>query len=223
MENGILSGTRSGSQLLRVQVYNYLQEQMRIGALEPGSAISVSQMIDELGISRTPLREALLILQEQGFVTIKPQRGVVINAITIDDVKDIYEILGGIESRVLLSVFQSIGESEIAQFDLLNREIESSLEAGDIVRHNRANVQFHNVFLRLSKNERLLKYVRNLKMQLYDFPRRDYGRQWNEKNLDEHRELLKQIRDGQALAAADYLRDVHWEFKYPDSFTIIPS
>lgn len=219
----MLSGARSGNQLLRVQVYNYLQEQMRIGALEPGASISVSRMIDELGISRTPLREALLILQEQGFVSIMPQRGVIINALTIEDVKDIYEILGGIESRVLLSVFDKIGQAEISRLEKLNDEIESSLAAGDIARHNLANVQFHDVFLHLSENDRLLRYVKNLKMQLYDFPRRDYGRRWNEKNLDEHRELLELISDDRSLDAADYLRDVHWAFKNPDSFTIIPT
>lgn len=218
----MFSGARAGNQLLRVQVYDYLQEQMRLGTLEPGAAISVNKLIDELGISRTPLREALLILQEHGFVTIMPQRGVIINALTLDDVKDIYEILGGIESRILLSVFDQIGKAELERLEMCNKKMEHSMEAGDIAGHNRANVQFHDVFLQLSKNERMLKYVNNLKMQLYDFPRRDYGRQWNEKNLDEHKVFLHLIRENKALDAADYLRDVHWEFKHPDSFTIIP-
>jgi DNA-binding GntR family transcriptional regulator len=219
----MLSGARSGHQLLREQVYTYLQEQMRVGVLEPGAAIKVSKLITELGISRTPLREALLILQEQGFVVIKPQRGVVINAITLGDVKDIYEILGGIESRVFLSVFDKIGQKEITRLEEFNKEIAHAITVNDIARHNLANIQFHDVFLQLSENVRLLKYVGNLKMQLYDFPRRNYGKQWNEQNLDEHREFLQLIRNGRSLAAADYLRDVHWEFKYPDSFTIIPS
>jgi DNA-binding GntR family transcriptional regulator len=219
----MFNGARPGNQLLRVQVYNYLQEQMRVGALEPGASISVSRMISELGISRTPLREALLILQEQGFVSIMPQRGVIINALSIEDVKDIYEILGGIESRVLLSVYDMIGPSEIAHLEKCNKEIEISLAAGDIARHNEANVQFHNVFILLSENERLLKYVAHLKMQLYDFPRRDYGRQWNENNLDEHKVFLQFLRDKNPLSAADYLRDVHWKFRQPDSFTVIPS
>ncbi len=212
-----------GNHLLRVQVYDYLQKQMRIGALEPGASISVNTMIKELGISRTPLREALLLLQEQGFVSILPQRGVKINALSLDDVKDIYEILGGIESRVVLSVFHKIGENEIHQMNQLNSQIEGWLVKEDIIRHNQANIAFHNVFLDLSENHRLLKYVKNLKMQLYDFPRRNFGKQWNSTNLQEHREFVELIQKGKAIDTADYWRDTHWEFDPPDSFVIITS
>jgi len=219
----MLSEARSGNHLLRVQVYDYLQEQMRIGVLEPGASISINTMIKELGVSRTPLREALLLLQEQGFVTIQPQRGVIINALTLDDVKDIYEILGGIESRVILSVFSKIGCREIEKMKKFNNQIQQALSDNDIVSHNQANIEFHDVFLNLSENRRLLRYVKNLKMQLYDFPRRDYGKQWNLKNLQEHKEFVKLIQEAKAIDAADYLRDIHWAFDPPDSFVIIPS
>ena len=214
----MLIETQPGNNLLRVQVYDYLQKQMRIGALEPGASISVNTMIKELGISRTPLREALLLLQEQGFVSILPQRGVKINTLTIDDVRDIYEILGGIESRVILSVFHKIGDNEIQQMKRLNSEIESNLAKEDIIKHNQANVKFHNVFLNLSENQRLLRYVKQLKLQLDDFPRRNYGQQWNRKNLQQHKEFVKLIQKGKAIDAADYMRDIHWEFDPPDSF-----
>ena len=217
----MLSAPTSGNHLLRVQVYNYLEKQMRLGNLEPGASISVNTMIKELGVSRTPLREALLLLQEQGFVSIQPQRGVKINALTLDDVKDIYEILGGIESRIILSVFDDLSEKEIQQMKGLNDEIELALENNDIIRHNQANIDFHGVFLGLSKNERMLRYVKNLKMQLYDFPRRDFGEIWNNNNLHQHRQFVQLIEEGKSLAAADYLRDIHWNFDPPDSFEII--
>lgn len=213
----------AGNNLLRLQVYDYLQEQMRMGAIKPGSSISVNRIIEELGISRTPLREALLVLQEQDFVTIQPQRGVLINELTLDDVKDIYEILGGIESSVILSVFAKLGVNEIEQMKRINDEIEDALASKDIVSHNEANIRFHNVFLDLSENGRLIRYVKNLKMQLYDFPRRDYGNKWNLTNLEEHRKFIQLIEERKSVEAADYLRDVHWAFDPPDSFVIIPS
>lgn len=217
----MLSASTSGHHLLRVQVYNYLEQQMRLGNLEPGSLISVNTIIKELGVSRTPLREALLLLQEQGFVTIQPQRGVKINALTMDDVKYIYEILGGIESRIILSVFDNLRENEIGQMKALNDEIELALANGDIVSHNWANINFHGVFLGLSGNQRMLRYVKNLKMQLYDFPRRDFEKKWNANNVHQHRNFVQLIEEGLALAAADYLRDIHWDFDPPDSFQII--
>lgn len=218
----MLLETQPGNNLLRVQVYDYLQKQMRVGALEPGASISVNTLIEELGISRTPLREALLLLQEQGFVSILPQRGVKINTLTLDDVKDIYEILGGIESRVILSVFDKIGDKEIQQMERLNLNIEAALAQDDIIKHNQANVEFHDVYLNLSENQRLLKYVKTLKMQLYDFPRRDYGQQWNLKNLHQHKDFIELVIKGKAIDAADYMRDIHWEFDPPDSFVVIP-
>ena len=208
---------QAGSHLLRVQVYDYLRDQMRRGVLKPGAAISVTQMIQELGFSRTPLREALLLLQEQGFVTILPQRGVVINVLTLKDMKDIYEIMGGIEARVLLSVFPRIGKREIGEMTRLNGVMAEAIETGDIDLHNDSNVAFHDVFLNLSDNDRMLEYVRILKRQLYDFPKRDFGRTWNEKNLREHEELIRLIEAGDPKAAADYMRDVHWEFDPPES------
>ena len=217
----MLNEARPGNHLLRVQVYDYLQEQMRVGVLEPGASISVNRMIEELGVSRTPLREALLLLQEQGFVSIQPQRGVKINALTMDDVKDIYEILGGIESRVILSVFDQISSREIELMNTVNLKIETALNNGDIISHNQANVEFHDVFLNLSENHRLLRYVHNLKMQLYDFPRRDYGHQWNLKNLQEHKAFVQLIEDVKPLDAADFMRDIHWGFEQPDSFVTI--
>ena len=213
--------TGGGNHLLRVQVYDYLQEQMRRGVLEPGASISVNTMIKELGVSRTPLREALLLLQEQGFVSIQPQRGVKINVLTMNDVKDIYEILGGIESRVILSVFEKITTTEIEQMKSCNRKIETALTEGDIISHNQANIDFHDVFLDLSDNHRLRRYVKNLKMQLYDFPKRNYGRVWNLKNLEEHKTFVSLLEEARAVDAADYLRDMHWDFKPPDSFETI--
>lgn len=204
--------------LLRVQVYDYLQRQMFIGALKPGASISVNTMIKELKVSRTPLREALLLLQEQGFVSIVPQRGVEINLLTLDDVKDIYEIIGGIESRVIMSVFHQIGEEEILNMREHNQQMESALAKGDIVTHNQANVAFHDVFLSLSENQRLLRYVKILKMQLYDFPKRDYGKQWNENNLKQHNRFITLIQEGKHSEAAEYMRDTHWVFDSPDSF-----
>ena len=108
----------SGPQLLRTQVYEFLRTELKEENLQPGMFISINQLIVQLGISRTPLRDALLQLQTEGFVTFLPQRGIRINELSQQDIEDFYEMLGALDSRALLSVIDKIGSKEI---DGMNR------------------------------------------------------------------------------------------------------
>ena len=94
----------SGPQLLRTQVYEFLRNELKEEKLKPGKFISINQLMTELGISRTPLRDALLVLQTEGFVTFLPHRGIRINELSQQDIEDLYEMLGALNSRALLSV-----------------------------------------------------------------------------------------------------------------------
>ena len=70
---------------LRREIFDYLVGQIEKGELKPGSLINVRRLTEELKVSRTPLREALAQMEVQGLVTIMPQRGVMINVLTYDD------------------------------------------------------------------------------------------------------------------------------------------
>jgi len=127
----------SGPQLLRTQVYEYLHNELKEESLKPGMFISINQIVKNLGISRTPLRDALLQLQTEGFVTFLPQRGIRINELSQQDIQNLYEILGGLDSRALLSVVDKIGPEEIDKMKKINchrmflYETRSILYAGD--------------------------------------------------------------------------------------------
>ena len=203
---------------LRRQVYEYLRDKMRTGAFKPGSSIKSGQIVQELGVSKTPLRDALIQLESEGFVTVLPQRGVVINSLTVQDARSIYEILGGLESRVIISVFEKIMEPEVAEFKRLNDKMLelAATPNANFKDYNDLNILFHDVFLNLSENELLLRYVRFLKRRLYDFPDRSYGIDWENRNVNEHQEFVQLVEDGNAKRVADYMRDVHWTFRYPE-------
>jgi DNA-binding GntR family transcriptional regulator len=97
---------------LKEQVYEYLRHQMKIGKLRPGAAIDVRATSEKLGVSKTPLRDALIQLEMEGFVKILPRRGVVVNALTIQDIKDIYQIVGALESTAIITAADYLGEHE---------------------------------------------------------------------------------------------------------------
>jgi len=206
-------------QLLRNQIYEFFRSQMRKEALKPGDPIAIKQVAQQLGVSRTPLREALLQLQSEGFVTILPQRGVYINKVGERSIKNIYEILGGLESRVVMGVFDKIGPIEIAEMRRVNLEMKDEISSGSIYRYYELNVRFHDVILNLSENEDLVNYVRMQKQKLYDFTSINYGKQWEDRNFLEHEELIRLLEAGDAVKAADYMRDVHWIYKDPEALS----
>lgn len=209
--------TTNDSKLLRTQVYEYLRDQMRLGGLRPGDYININELIEKLGVSRTPLREALLLLQADEFVTILPQRGIIINDLKVQGVKYIYEILGGLESRLIISVFDKIGKKELDDMKRINEEMLLALSDKNVDYYER-NLSFHDVFISLSDNPQLVSLIKTFKQRLYDFPKKDFGVKWKKVNHKEHLQFIGLLKKNLAKEAAEYLRDVHWRFKYPESF-----
>jgi DNA-binding GntR family transcriptional regulator len=206
-------------QLLKEQVYDYLREKMRTGEISPGSEINLDETSRKLGVSRTPLRDALLELEMEGFVTIYPRRGVVVNRLSLRDIRNFYEIIGALESSALLSAFHNLGDREVRGMERLIERMTKALEAGDFDRYYRHNLDFHETYLDLCGNENLVGVVRTLKKRLYDFPRqRGFIKEWEEASIGEHRELLHLIAAGLAAEAAAYVRDVHWSFPVQERY-----
>jgi DNA-binding GntR family transcriptional regulator len=198
---------------LKEQVYDYLREQMELGDIRPGAVINMEDTSRELGVSRTPLRDALLQLEAENFVSILPRRGVVVNVLTIKDIKSYYEILGALESAALLSCFDRLKKADIKKMKLLNERMVHSISADDFNSYYQFNLKFHNIFLDLCGNELLKKMANNLKQKLYDFPRQQgFVKEWEEESIKEHQELVDLIEKEKAQEASSYIRDVHWSY-----------
>lgn len=198
---------------LREQVYEYLRDEINKHEILPGSTINLNELSKKLGISKTPLRDAIIQLEIKGFVTILPRRGVIVKKLTLQEVKDSYTIVGALESAVLLEVFDRIDESRISRMQKLNGLQVDALQKEEYDLYYRHNLDFHNVFLDLSDNQTLKNVIMPLKQRLYDFPRRGYIREWELNNCREHEQFIENIRKKDSRAAAGLLRDVHWSFK----------
>lgn len=206
---------------LREQVYEYLRDAINRGELHAGSQLDQKGLSESLGISKTPLRDALIQLEIEGFVSILPRRGVVVNELSLDDIRHIYEILGALEGAAVLSVASALGSDELETMGSLNREMISAVEAGDFDTFYARNLAFHDTFLQLSTNQPLLRTVENLKHRLYDFPRRErFVAEWELSSTREHATFLELLRQADIRAAADYLRDVHWSFDVQKEFIL---
>ena len=198
---------------LRLQVYEHLKELLNAGDLRPGGFLDLRALEGDLGISRTPLRDALLRLESEGFVEILPRRGVQIAELTLERVRDIYQIVGALEGAVLGSLADDDVTAITPYLQRLNQDMIRALGAGDYDGFYEGNTAFHDAFLNLSDNAELVEHVRILKQRLYDFPRRHAViREWEERSTREHDRIIGHLMDGDVGKAGAFLRDVHWSF-----------
>jgi len=214
-----LEATPLQTRSLREQVYDFLRAEMARGGLQPGGFLDLNELAARLGISRTPLREALLHLESQGFVTVLPRRGFRLNALTLDDIRHFYEIIGALEAAALRSVGSSLGPADFARMRALDAAMADAVAARDFDRYYEANLAFHDVYLRRSDNARLVSHVHLLKQRLYDWPRRETMVQaWEQHSVVEHEAFLGLLERGAVEEAAAHLQNVHWSFAVQERF-----
>jgi len=197
---------------LREQVYRYLYREMQEGRLLPGSPIHMGDLSRQLGISRTPLRDALIYLEAQGFVTIRPRRGVVVNSLALEDVKHLIQIVGALEASAIESAYERMDDAVLDRLSALNSQMIAAVQSRDFEAYNCLNTEFHGVFIDLCGNPMLARTVIPLKQRLYDFPRRAYIQEWELINCGEHQQIVERLVARDPAGAALIMRDAHWSF-----------
>ena len=207
---------------LRKQIFDYLSTQIENGNLTQGSLINVRQLTEEMNISRTPLREALAQMEVQGLVTIMPQRGVKINVLTYDQLLNIFEILGALESQVMMTVFERITPARIDRMEADNDRMADHIVNEKSRQFHETNIRLHKIFLDLSSNHELTGYVNTLKLRVFGFAVKSYRNRFKREIVKEHQKLISFLRSGEKEMAVHYLKEVHWKFNYPDNFIAKP-
>ena len=206
---------------LRGKVYEFLKEELARGALSPGQSIDLDMTAERLGVSRTPLREALLILDAEGFVKVLPRSGITINALSLDDIRDLYEVIGALEGSVIAHAQGRLAPDAVERMAALDRRMAEALDAGDFDGFYTCNLAFHGEFLACSGNARLLRSVDLAKRRLYDFPKRTgLLAEWERSSILEHERIVGFLRAGEYGKAAEFVRDVHWSFEVQKSFVL---
>jgi DNA-binding GntR family transcriptional regulator len=205
---------------LSEQVYKYLRQQMNHGEILPGSTINIGEIAAELGISKTPLRDALIQLEMEGFVTILPRRGVQVNILEMRDVKNAYDAIGLVEAFIVKECIDKIKPTHIKKLKALNATMITNIRRDDFATFFETNLEFHDIFVELSENKLLSKFINPIKHRLYDFPRQNYISAWEMRNCEEHEQLIVSLQQGDAQEAARILQDLHWSFPYQKDFIL---
>ena len=203
---------------LSEQVYQYLRKQMNLGILLPGSTINMGALSKQLGVSKTPLRDALILLETEGFVTILPRRGVKVNTLTLLDVKYSYNAIAIIESSIIMDFFDRFKPSHFLKFEALNEKMISDISNGEFETLFKTNLKFHDIYIDLSDNVFLKKFMLPIKQRLYDFPGQNFIKEWEIRNCAEHTKLINFLKQGEPERAAGVLKHEHWSFEHQKQY-----
>ena len=186
-------------QPLREIVCEVLRDAIRGGVLKPGEWLKENDLADELLVSRTPVREAIRKLEQEGYVVTVPRRGAYVASVSIRDINEIFEIRAALEVLACELAAERITEEELER---LLVAIGRAIEEHDMERIVQTDIEFHELLYQAARNERLLAIIGNLREQLTRFRTISMSYPGRLKaTLEEHRSLVDAIGSGDARRA----------------------
>lgn len=142
---------------LRAQIVDSLKEAIATGRLKPGEKISETKLSEDLGISRTPLREAIQTLEAEGFLKVIPRKGAVVSDFSRKDIENIYDIKATLEGLAARLATENLTEAKIQKLENMNGQLKALTLKGEssVGRFFKLHNEFHDIFLQAGNNDRL--------------------------------------------------------------------
>jgi DNA-binding GntR family transcriptional regulator len=181
---------------LREIVFESLREAIISGVLKPGERLMEIQLAEEMGVSRTPIREAIRKLELEGFVVMIPRKGAYVAGISLKDIADVFEIRAALEALAASLAAERITEEELEQMErLLVRKAELT-EANDLDSIVEVDTDFHAILFKASRNEKLGQILNNLREQIQRFRAVSLAMPGRMKEaLEEHRKIVEALSE----------------------------
>lgn len=189
---------------LRDVVFNTLRQAILRGELKPGERLMEIQLANKLGVSRTPIREAIRKLELEGLVLMIPRRGAEVAEITEKSLRDVLEVRKALEELSVELACDRITEEDIAELKKVAKEFEEALKGGDVTEYAEVDVKFHDIIYYATGNQRLIQLLYNLGEQMYRY-RVEYLKQkeMHEVLLKEHNQIIACIEKRDKKAAKE--------------------
>lgn len=193
---------------LRDVVFNTLRQAILTGELKPGERLMEIHLADRLGVSRTPIREAIRKLELEGLVTMIPRRGAEVAQITEKSMNDVLEVRRAVDALCVELACERITAEELAALKEACDAFEKSVETGDLKQIAQADVELHDIIVEATENQRLIQLVHNLSEQMYRY-RFEYIKDFSQHQrlIEEHRIIYDSIVRKDAETASNAAKE----------------
>lgn len=185
---------------LGLQAYEALKTMILNQGIRSGRFYLERELAEELGISRTPLKEALVRLENEGLILVQPRHGIQVQSISADDMEEIYQVITALECEAVSALARKgLSQEELDALDETGQQMEQALANNDLEAWARADENFHKALLMYCGNTRLKQTVLNFWDQAHRA--RYFTLNFREKPMNstqDHQEVIKAIREGNA-------------------------
>ena len=192
---------------LRDVVFTTLRRAIITGEFTPGERLMEVSLARQLGVSRTPVREAIRKLELEGLVTMIPRKGAQVSHITEKSLRDVVEVRMVLEEYAVALACERITSANCKELARLHQEFSLAVEKGDVLDIAEKDERFHDAIFRATDNDRLISIINSLREQFYRY-RLEYVKdisQWSTL-VNEHLALLNAIREGRKQKAAAIMK-----------------
>ena len=192
---------------LRDVVFNTLRQAILRGEMEPGERLMEIQLAQKLGVSRTPIREAIRKLELEGLVIMIPRKGAEVAHITEKDMRDVLEVRCTLEELAVALACKNVTPERIMDLRAANKVFESAIVSKDVVNIVDADVQFHDTIYAMTDNDRHIQIINKLREQMYRY-RLEYVKDARTHSIliNEHNDIIQKLADKDVEGAKMFMR-----------------
>ena len=193
---------------LRDVVFQTLRQAILKGELQPGERLMEIKLAERLGVSRTPIREAIRKLELEGLVVMIPRKGAAVANISENDTKDVLEVRRTLEMFAVEVACDRITSEQLEHLKKAAKEFEAAKGSMDLIRIAETDMKFHEIIYEATHNERLVQMLNNLRENMYRY-RIEYLKDLNyyDSLVREHQEILDAVETGEKSRARVCMRD----------------
>lgn len=193
---------------LREIVFHKLREAILQGQLKPGERLMELQLASELGVSRTPIREAIRMLENEGLAVTVPRKGAQVAGMTEKDMEDVLEIREALDELAVQTACDRITVQQLTELTQTMQNFETSIQEGDLTKIAKYDVEFHDIIYKATDNPKLATVQNNLREQIYRY-RVEYLKDKNNYPalIHEHREILAALKQRNKESVKDIMRN----------------
>jgi len=180
---------------LRDVVFKTLRQAILTGELKPGERLMEIHLANRLGVSRTPIREAIRKLELEGLVTMIPRRGAEVAQITVKNLKDVLEVRKALDALAIELACERITDEELVALEEACIKFEEATLTKDARLIAKEDVELHHIIVKASRNDKLDQMVNNLAEQMYRY-RFEHVKDasQHQRLIEEHKIILESLR-----------------------------